>query len=102
MHAPAPPAPAVIGFAPAELSSPALALEQLAPHAASTTLRIRHRTLNILEGDRASLVGRLTARVAISYLRAHRGLLQGLDVTLQARARGRWRTLATTRTGPGG
>jgi hypothetical protein len=101
MHATAPPAP-VVGFAPAELTSPALALQRIAPHSASTTLRVRHRRLNVLEGERVSLAGRLAARVAPSYLRLHPGLLQGRAVALQARRRGHWRTLATTNTGPGG
>ncbi len=94
-----PPTPALA--APALAPVGPLASEAPAPAAlVATVLRVRRIDLNVLDGHAATVAGLLLgapqtsggARIAVA----------GAAVTLQARARHGWRTLATTRTGARG
>jgi rare lipoprotein A len=97
-----PPTPALA--APALAPVGPLASEAPAPAAPdallATVLRVRRVELNVLDGRAATVAGALLGAPRTS--EGARIAVAGAAVTLQARARHGWRTLATTRTGARG
>lgn len=95
-------------MAPAEIlaGEPASATVSEAPIVrAQTVLRVRRRELNVLAGQTATVAGVLLAGSQSSADRSSADRLTGVSgeiVTLQARARHGWRTLARARTGAEG
>ncbi len=92
MFAPAPPAP--IAGPPFSLVGITSTASLDPSSATSTTLRVRSAKLNVLEGHRLSIIGRLFGA-------SHTGLSDRV-VTLQEYVGHHWRTLSRGRTGPSG
>jgi hypothetical protein len=91
IYVPTPPAPAEVSLAPAELASVAPATLIAPVH---TSLRVHDSRLNVLDGQRATVTGKL--------LENRHDAQPGLVVALQALGRGGWQTLARARTGAHG
>ena len=91
-YAPAPQAQPAAALAPVGIVSSA---PMLAGAPAATALRVHSTSLNVLDGQAATVTGTLQA---LSRL----GGLPGRTVALQALRRHGWSTLARTRTGPKG
>jgi rare lipoprotein A len=89
---PAPPAQPAVALAPVGIVSSA---PMLAGRPAATALRVHSTSLNVLDGQAATVTGTLQALTP-------RGGLPGRIVALQALRRHGWSTLARTRTGPKG
>jgi hypothetical protein len=89
---PAPPAQPVVALAPVGIVSSALSLTG---RPAATALKVRSTSLDVLDGQAATVTGTLQARTRL-------GVLPGQIVVLQALRRHGWSTLAHTRTGPKG
>jgi hypothetical protein len=96
MLIPAPPAPPTPDLASAGLSSATFALTSaLAERPVSTRLAVRTRLLNVLAGHSVLIAGRLLAgRGSVG--------LPGRIITLQARARHGWHTIARAHTATNG
>jgi len=92
LYVPAPPAQPDVALAPVEIVSSALTLAGQPP---ATALTVRSSSLNVLDGQAATVTGTLQALARL-------GGLPGRIVTLQALGRNRWSTVARTRTGPKG
>jgi peptidoglycan lytic transglycosylase len=89
--------PMTLGQPTAALAPVAIAAseEAVAAPPAHTALRLVTTRLNVLDGERASVTGRLVQT-------APRAPLAGRPLVLQELSRHRWRTLAHTRTRAGG
>lgn len=92
LYVPAPPAQPTAALAPVGIVSSALTL---AGHPAATALKVRSTSLNVLDGQAATVTGTLQARTRL-------GGLPGRIVALQALRRHGWSTLARAHTGPKG
>lgn len=91
-YVPAPPAQPAVALAPVGIVSSA---PMLAGRPAATALKVHSTSLNVLDGQAATVTGTLQAL-------SRRGGLPGRMVALQALRRHGWSTLARTRTGPKG
>ncbi|MFI5037415.1 MAG: hypothetical protein ACHP93_02965, partial [Solirubrobacterales bacterium] len=91
-YVPAPPAQPAVALAPVGIVSSALTL---AGRPAATALKVRSTSLNVLDGQAATVTGTLQAVARL-------GGLPGRIVALQALRRHGWSTVARTRTGPKG
>jgi rare lipoprotein A len=99
MYVPATPALAALPLAPAGIMGEPPAPVPPVP-SVETSLSVLGAELNVLDGGAASIAGALLADPGTN---THWPLgLAGRIVRLQARGRRGWRTLAGTRTGPGG
>jgi rare lipoprotein A len=87
MHVPAPPAQHALALAPIDIvtATPSLASPPLG-RALNTTIRVRKVKLNVLDGSRVSIAGKLSPAIV------------GRTVELQAMGPHGWRTVAHART----